>query len=175
MTSSLRPNPAALVPRDHSDDDDNDDSEGDDEDDESGGGSHRSTHTRHNQSGTKKNAFYKVPKMAAMPYQENEKEADKRLERMQRQRKKLNNSEIMETLREEFGSAPETTSSSGMSKINLQQRQLVEEADERRCVSPYHNSHSHSLVFIIHPCTPSHDTSPHTSSSSSSSLCDHLT
>ena len=144
-----------MVPRDDSDDDDNDDSEVDDEDDTPEDGRHRSNHTRNHQGGgTKKSAVYKAPKMAAMPYHENEKEADKRLERMQRQRKKLNNSEIMETLREEFGSAPETTSSSGMSKINLQQRQLVEEADERRYVRHYHHSTSYILYYIFHCCCP---------------------
>ena len=117
-SSSLRPNPDALVPRDEDDDDDEDDDEDEDEADEG---------RRKGKSG-----LYKAPKMAAMPYRENEADSDRREERMRRQRKKLSNSEIMDTLREEFGTAPEAASSSGLSKVNAEQRRLQEEADERR-------------------------------------------
>jgi hypothetical protein len=38
----------------------------------------------------------------------------------------------METLREEFSSAPESSSSSGVSKTNVDQQRLQEEANERK-------------------------------------------
>ena len=44
--------------------------------------------------------------------QETETEANKREDRLNRKKKKLNSSEIMETLREEFSTAPEVTASS---------------------------------------------------------------
>jgi hypothetical protein len=44
--------------------------------------------------------------------QETETEANKREDRLNRKKKKLNSSEIMETLREEFSTAPEVDSSS---------------------------------------------------------------
>ena len=44
--------------------------------------------------------------------QETETEANKREDRLNRKKKKLNSSEIMETLREEFSTAPEVIASS---------------------------------------------------------------
>ena len=43
----------------------------------------------------------------AIFFQESDSEANKREDRLNRKKKKLNSSEIMETLREEFSTAPE--------------------------------------------------------------------
>jgi Sas10/Utp3/C1D family len=126
-TSSLRPNPAALLSKgarfndDEEEEDEGDDEEKDedDSDDETEGAG-------------AKDGLYRAPKMAAVPYRESEAEAERREEKLNRRRKKLSSSEIMETLREEFSTAPEASSSSGISKINAEQRRLEEEADERR-------------------------------------------
>ena len=131
LTAALRPNPLALVAREGTskkskskmDDDDEDDEEEEDSEGEGDEGSGDDN---------KDAGIYKAPKIAAAPYQENEKEADKREAQLLRKKKKLSNSEIMETLLEEFGSAPEASSSSGISKMNPEQRRLQEEADERR-------------------------------------------
>jgi len=131
--TALRPNLANLVPRDGDDDDDDgngdeEEDEEEDEDDEDGnGGGRRGRGGKGTATG-----LYKAPKMAAVPYRENEAHADREAQRMQRRKKKLSNSEIMETLREEFGTAPEAASSSGLSKVSVDQRRLQEEADERR-------------------------------------------
>lgn len=74
---------------------------------------------------------YKVPKRTAVPYKENETELDRRDERLEKQRNKLKRSELMETLREEFGSAPEAAASSGLGLQSGDLRKLQEEADER--------------------------------------------
>eukprot|EP01038_Epipyxis_sp_PR26KG_P005893 gene5893-8131_t len=74
---------------------------------------------------------YKAPKLVAMPYKENESEITKRENRLEKQRKKLKQSELMDTLREEFGTAPETVGSSGIAKASGDLKRLAEEAEER--------------------------------------------
>ncbi len=64
--------------------------------------------------------------------QESENDIDRREERVKSKQKKLKNSEIMEALRDEFGTAPEASSSSGISGMSSDQKLLKEEADERR-------------------------------------------
>lgn len=81
---------------------------------------------------SKSAGVYKVPKRTAVPYKENETELDRRDERLEKQRNKLKRSELMETLREEFGSAPEAAASSGLGMQSGDLRKLQEEADERR-------------------------------------------
>ena len=124
--TALRPNIANLVPRDGGDDDDDDDEDDDEEEDDEDGGGRRG---RGAKVGT---GLYKAPKMAATPYHDNEARTAREAQRLQRRKKKLSNSEIMETLREEFGTAPEAASSSGLSKASVDQRRMEEEADERR-------------------------------------------
>ena len=80
---------------------------------------------------SKSAGVYKVPKRTAVPYKENETELDRRDERLEKQRNKLKRSEIMETLREEFSSAPEAAASSGLGMQSGDLRRLQEEADER--------------------------------------------
>jgi hypothetical protein len=47
-------------------------------------------------------------------------------------RRKIKNTEMLESLREEFGHNPESVSSSGIAAANEVQRALREEAEERR-------------------------------------------
>lgn len=75
---------------------------------------------------------YKAPRLAAMPYKDDESEREKRAEKLDRKKKKLRNSEMFEALREEFGTTPELSSSTGISTVTGDQRQLQAEADERR-------------------------------------------
>lgn len=54
----------------------------------------------------KESAIYKAPRFAAMHYKDAESEANKRDDKIQKQRKRLKNSELLATLQEEFGDAP---------------------------------------------------------------------
>jgi hypothetical protein len=75
--------------------------------------------------------LYKVPKRTAVPYKQSETEMDRREQRLEKQKSKLKRSELMETLREEFGSAPEAAASSGLGLKSGDLAKLQEEADER--------------------------------------------
>eukprot|EP00605_Chrysophyceae_sp_TOSAG23-4_P002042 GSChrysophyteH1.ASY1.ANO1.2261.1 assembled CDS len=75
--------------------------------------------------------IYKPSRMQSVPYLDNEKMAEKNAEKIRRQRNKLRSSEIFETLREEFSSAPEVSASSGISAVSSDARKLQKEADER--------------------------------------------
>lgn len=152
--SSLRPNPLALLAKDQDrggrDDDDNDDGfdydyndendddENDDEDesddDESNGrrkkklgGTRRQD--KDNESGRE---TYRAPRMVAVPFKEREDELARRDSRLQKTRRKLKNSEILDTLREEFSTAPDVSSSSGISGLSGENKQLAAEEAERR-------------------------------------------
>ena len=154
--SALRPNPLALVPKDNEDDDDDDDDEQDenededdnnnnseddvdvDEDEGDGGRSRRgssskkgnaSNGSRRRDQTTEK---YRAPRMAAVQFKESESAAAKRDKQLSRTRRKLKNSEIVEALREEFGSAPEQSSSSGVAGVSGEARRLAAEEAERR-------------------------------------------
>lgn len=76
--------------------------------------------------------IYRPPRMQAAMYTENEKQLDKTKEKLKTKRQKLKNSEIMESLREEFGVAPELTSSAGTGLETADTRALKEEEEERR-------------------------------------------
>jgi len=78
----------------------------------------------------KSSGVYRAPRLQAVPYNENE--DDRNSKKMLLKKKKLKNSEMLETLHEEFGHNPESISSSGVSKNNEIQRVLREEAEERR-------------------------------------------
>jgi hypothetical protein len=75
---------------------------------------------------------YKVPKRTAVPYRESETALERKEQKLEKQRAKLKRSELMDTLREEFGSAPEAAASSGLGMKSGDLRKLQEEADERR-------------------------------------------
>jgi hypothetical protein len=124
---SLRPNPAALLAVDDDDDDgDNDDSNMRENDDYS------SFMQKSDKKSTLGSSTYKIPKLAANPYKDGETIDDAREEKLLRKRKKLKNSEILETLREEFGTAPETSFSSGIGSSTADEKILKEMEEERR-------------------------------------------
>ena len=56
---------------------------------------------------------------------------ERREQRLERQRSKLRRSELMETLREEFSTAPEEGASSGLGRKSGDLLKLQEEAEER--------------------------------------------
>ena len=66
-----------------------------------------------------------------MPYKESETELDRRDQRLEKQRSKLKRSELMDTLREEFGTAPEAAASSGLGMQSGDLLKLQQEAEER--------------------------------------------
>lgn len=82
-------------------------------------------------SSSAKTGVYRAPKNQAVPYQDDRDEMQKE-EKLKKKKKKLRNSEILDTLREEFGHAPEQSSSSGIASVSQVQKQLEEEAEERR-------------------------------------------
>lgn len=111
-TSSSRPNISALL---QSVDDDDKDSEED--------GKQKKI--------LSKEGIYRAPKSYAVPYKD-EKDLTQLEEKIQRKQKKIKNSELLETLREEFGQAPEQTSSSGLGKLSKEHKQIDDEIEERR-------------------------------------------
>jgi hypothetical protein len=82
--------------------------------------------------GAEKAGVYKVPKRTAVPYKDSENALERREQKIEKQRAKIKRSELMDALREEFGSAPEAAASSGLGMQSGDLRKLQEEADERR-------------------------------------------
>lgn len=130
--SSLRPNPMALLGRgrkqqpNDSEEEENSDVEeaeamADGSDGEYGEGSDEENEN-----------VYKPPKMSAVIFKENETAAQKADAKLAKQRKRLKNSEILDTLREEFGSAPESVSNTGLLGKTQEERRIEEDMDERR-------------------------------------------
>lgn len=76
--------------------------------------------------------IYKVPKRNAVPYKESETELDRKEQKLEKHRQKLKRSELMETLREEFGTAPEVAASSGLGMKSGDLQKLQEEEIERQ-------------------------------------------
>ena len=113
--SKLRPNASAML-----EDDSGESSEGGDSDDE------EDTDTR----GKSGNGIYRPRKLNAVHYND-EKDATRKEEKLERKRKKLRNSEIFESLRDEFGEAPEAATSSGI-EASKDKKILDEEEAERR-------------------------------------------
>ena len=149
--ASLWPNPMALMAKDGGgnddddeddgfdyayakDDDDEDDDDEDDEDNEDGRRSKKKSHSRRQdkESGSG-NLFeaYRAPRMAAVPFKEREDQAARREKNLQKTRRKLKNSEILDTLREEFSTAPDKASSLGISGMSGEDKRLAAEAAER--------------------------------------------
>ena len=81
---------------------------------------------------TKKSEIYRAPKISSAPYKFDESADDKVNKINQRKRNKLKNSAIFESLREEFGTAPEVSSSSGIDHTGSDAKALQKEEDERR-------------------------------------------
>lgn len=80
----------------------------------------------------KKTDLYRAPKIAAAPYKFDESAEDKVDKIQQRKRNKLKNSAIFESLRDEFGVAPEMSSSSGIDNTGHDAKSLQKEEDDRR-------------------------------------------
>lgn len=130
-SASLRPNLAAMLDDDDSDDD-NDHDQADDESNEENDPANESDDDN-SKIDRKNNQIYKAPKLAAMPYQDTESAIEKREKQILKKKNKLRNSEILETLREEFSTKPEQSSSSGIGSFATgEQRKLKAEAEERR-------------------------------------------
>jgi len=147
--SSLRPNPLALLGGDSgsgSDGGGGDDSRasGDEEDEEE---EEDQVDQRSKRNKSKKSAardggeddvqdrrqgLYRPPRMEAMPFMDADGKAEKEAERLKRKRQKLRSSEIFETLREEFSTAPEVSASGGIAGLSQEGKKLQAEADERQ-------------------------------------------
>lgn len=102
------PNPDQLVTRDG----DQDDEEADSEDD-----------------AKKKDGIYKAPRLAAVHYEEEEREDIKKAKREERNRKRLQKSVILSELREEFSERPEEILASGSSALD---KELAREEAEKK-------------------------------------------
>lgn len=77
--------------------------------------------------------LYRAPRLTSTPYPEDgAKESAKDPARAARQRKKLQTSELFETLQEEFGSAPEEVASGGIANVSADLKRLEQEEAERR-------------------------------------------
>ncbi|OQR93930.1 neuroguidin-like protein [Achlya hypogyna] len=107
-TLSYAPNPAALKA-----DEDEDDEEADEAD---GAGEKKS------------DGVYRAPRMASVPYDEEEKEAEKKAKREERNRKRLAKSTILSEVREEYSERPQEILASGSSALD---KELAKEAAEK--------------------------------------------
>ena len=127
----LRPNPGAFM-----DDDDEDYSDVVKSEDDQSNDSDESDHPRNKMSKKKntapQNEIYRPPKIAAAPYTLEESREEKEARKMQHKRNKLKNSAIYESLQEEFGTAPEQSSSTGIEGMGTADaKALQKEIDER--------------------------------------------
>ena len=116
--SKSRPNASAMLEGDSDDDSDGSSDNDNDADMERGGRS------------ASANGVYRPRKLNAVHYND-DKDITKQEEKIARKRKKLKNSEILESLREEFGEAPEAAASSGI-ESSKDKKELDEEEAERR-------------------------------------------
>lgn len=130
---SLRPNPLALLGRGRKQQADSDEENSDeDEEDVEGAGSGGDDYSDEDQEDEDNENVYKPPKMSAAIFKENETAAQKADAKLARQRKRVKNSEILDTLREEFGSAPESVSNTGLLGKTQEERRIEGEMEERR-------------------------------------------
>lgn len=114
--SISRPDAGAML-----DDDSDEDSEGNDSASEDAGLGGKSASA---------SGVYRPRKMNAVHFND-DKEITRQEEKLERKRKKLKSSEIFESLRDEFGDAPEAASSSGI-EASKDKKMLEEEEEERR-------------------------------------------
>jgi len=117
--SSSRPNISSLLEV-VNEDNDNDTDESNDSDDNDNDKRNKSS-----------KGVYRPPKLNAVPYKD-DKDITQLEEKIQRKKKKIKNSEILEALREEFGHAPEQSSSSGLGNLTKEQHDIDKEMEERR-------------------------------------------
>ncbi|KAF0700255.1 Aste57867_9210 [Aphanomyces stellatus] len=107
---SYAPNPAAMEGND------DDDDEGGDENDEDGGEK-------------KSTGVYKAPRLASVPYDEEEKSAEKQAKRDERNRKRMAKSTILSEIREEYSERPEEVYTSGKAIDKELQREERDKTD----------------------------------------------
>lgn len=74
---------------------------------------------------------YRPPKLSATHYPD-EKALEREDRQLQKKRNKLKNSELMETLREEFGNTPEMVTSTGNSALNTTEYQKLKDTEAER-------------------------------------------
>ncbi|RQM31296.1 hypothetical protein B5M09_002032 [Aphanomyces astaci] len=107
---SYAPNPDAMQAAndddDEADDDDNDETDG-----------------------NAKKGIYKAPRLASVPYEEEEKEADKQAKRDERNRKRMAKSTILSEIRDEYSERPEEVYTSGKTIDKETMREEREKTD----------------------------------------------
>ncbi|RHY88357.1 hypothetical protein DYB35_008980 [Aphanomyces astaci] len=106
---SYAPNPDAMQAAN------DDDDEADDENDETDGNA--------------KKGIYKAPRLASVPYEEEEKEADKQAKRDERNRKRMAKSTILSEIRDEYSERPEEVYTSGKTIDKETMREEREKTD----------------------------------------------
>lgn len=113
MDESLHyaPNPDQLAGQDGGDDDDGD---------ATGDGASGATGT---------DGIYRAPRLASVPYDEEEKEAAKKAKRDERNRKRMQKSTILSELREEFSERPTEILASGSSALD---KEIAREEAEKK-------------------------------------------
>lgn len=140
VTNSLRPNVANLISKngskmlskkDLADNDSDDDSNNDAVEEEDSGSGHQSD-SDDNGDVANEDQLYRAPRMEAVPYIDAEYKANKEAEKLRQKRKKIKNSEIYAALREEFSSAPEQTSSTGIDGFTALEKKLKSDAKEKQ-------------------------------------------
>ncbi|CAK4077852.1 unnamed protein product [Aphanomyces euteiches] len=110
---SYAPNPDAMVGDDEGDDDDTND-----------------------QSDRKEAGVYKAPRLASVPYEEEEKAAEKQAKRDERNRKRMAKSTILSEIRDEYSERPEELQTSGrtIDKETLREEREKVDYEESRFV-----------------------------------------
>jgi U3 small nucleolar RNA-associated protein 3 len=138
----LKPNPSALRARGAGDDSESESddeseevseeemaSESEDEEEEAAASTKKA---KKNYNKEDDDAVYRPPKMAAMPYKDSEAAEEKKAKKLGRMKAKLKDSEMLRALQEEFGSAPQTESSTGVTGRSQEERDAEAAEDERR-------------------------------------------
>ena len=128
---SLRADPGAFM---DDEDEEGSDRVGSDDSQDNNGEEYDRLHAKDDKkkSNALQNEIYRAPKIAAAPYKFDDSREDKEARKMQRKRNKLKNSAIFESLQEEFGTAPEQSSSTGLEGMGTADaKALQKEIDER--------------------------------------------
>ena len=148
---AFRPNPESLVEKDEGevsdnvvvDDDDDASSSSEDEDDEelmaakAALNAGRSKNRRTNDDSDEDDdvegkGVYKAPRLAAVPFMEKEKQADKEERMLKRQRDRMRKSEFLSTLKATFGDAPEEDDYAGGAALGKQRESSRRFADKMK-------------------------------------------
>ena len=124
VSSTLRPNPMALLAKD---DDDNESDKHSDND----SGDEGNVSKRGNALVAGGDGVYRPPRIESARFDDAEAKAERQEEKLKQKRKKIKNSEIFDALREEFTSAPEASTSTGMSSMSGFEKKLKADAKER--------------------------------------------